>query len=94
MTKTSSGPDRDFQTIKVAPAATSKPTTRKQLIENIQEVYEELLSIKGELDEEIQLNNGLQDQVETFFNGHYGIKFCSTCKKKYTPLNNHSVNST
>lgn len=75
----------------MVPQSGPKPTTRKQLIENIQEVYEELLSLKGELDEEMQLNTGLQDQVESFCGGHYGIKFCSTCKKKYTPLNNNAV---
>lgn len=80
-----------MQSIKVVPQGGPKPTTRKQLVENIQEVYEELLSLKGELDEEMQLNSGLQEQVESFFGGHYGIKFCSTCKKKYTPLNNNAV---
>lgn len=67
------------------------PTSRKQLIESIQQMYEELTVNKSELDEEVQLHVTLQEQVESFFQGHYGIRFCTACKKKYTPLNNHNV---
>lgn len=64
---------------------------RKVDLEDMQNVYDEITKMKGELDEAVNTNSSLNIQLESHFKGHYGIKSCSACKKRYTPLNTDPV---
>ena len=64
---------------------------RKVDLEDMQNVYDDLMKLKTELDEAAYTNSNLSTQLETHFKGHFGIKSCSACKKRYTPLNSDPV---
>jgi hypothetical protein len=60
---------------------------RKVDLEDMQCLYDEMMTLKTELDEAAIANSNLHSQLEGHFKGHFGIKSCSACKKRYTPLN-------
>lgn len=60
---------------------------RKVDLEDMQNVYDEIMKLKTDLDEAAYTNANLSTQLEAHFKGPYGIKSCSACKKRYTPLN-------